>query len=64
MEPVQIQRLFDEILTFLTEQNAATAGSLDGIKVVDILATLFISILSQVESGMVKETLNYSLSVN
>lgn len=45
MENIQFKRLFDEILTFLTEENAAIAGSLDGIKVVDILAMLFISIL-------------------
>ena len=36
MENIQIKRLFDEILTFLTEENAVIAGSLDGIKVVDI----------------------------
>lgn len=35
MENIQIKRLLDEILTFLTEENAAIAGSLDGIKVVD-----------------------------
>lgn len=46
MENIQTKRLFDEILTFLTEENAAIAGSLDGIKVVDILAMLFISITS------------------
>lgn len=45
MEAIQIKSLFDEILTFLTEENAAIAGSLDGIKVVDILAMLFVSIL-------------------
>lgn len=32
MEAIQIKSLFDEILTFLTEENAAIAGSLDGIK--------------------------------
>lgn len=41
----KLKVFFDEILTFLTEENAAIAGSLDGIKVVDILAMLFISIL-------------------
>lgn len=41
-------KIFDEILTFLTEENAAIAESLDAIKAVDILAMLFISILSQV----------------
>lgn len=44
MEIIQIKRHFDEILTFLAEENAAIAESLDGIKVVDILAMLFISI--------------------
>lgn len=48
MEIIQIKRLFDESLTFLTEENAAIAESLDGMKVGDILAILFISILPQV----------------
>lgn len=48
MEIIQIKRLFDESLTFLTEENAAIAESLDGIKVVDMLAILCISILPQV----------------
>lgn len=38
MEIIQIKRFFDEILTFLTEENTAIAESLDDIKVVDILA--------------------------
>lgn len=45
MEIIQIKRLFDEILTFLKVENAAIEESLDGIKMVDILAILSISIL-------------------
>lgn len=48
METIQIKRLSDEILTSLTEENVVIARSLDSIKVVDILAMLFISIVEQV----------------
>jgi hypothetical protein len=45
METIQIKRLVDKILTFLTEENAVIARGLCDVKMVDILAMLFRSIL-------------------